>query len=1670
MKKFIHSLGCKTALLYFVFSLLSLHAQNITSVTQASTVSSSLTTKITDPSIPRLLKDKKRSASKTSGEKSAGKSVKDNSALNANSSAFQRINNSNLKLNTAANSNNAAILLRPDNVKNSRTSEGPEKSNTQENFTSPLDAMKGKQEDVTKRDAYSKHFKNSDGSFTAIIGAGQIHYEKNGKWADIDTKVEKSSYKNYTLSNTANVMESYFGKSTEGILSKTAEGEVKEFLNAEMFWEVKGQKINVLKGRDVLPKVDDDRVSYNNLFGRISAEYTVQTGKRKLNYIIPDRDALGKIPEKADYLVFSEEIQLPAGFSISKELKLETPKINSQTSMQPKIIKGIFILDSKGKAVYSFEAPFLVEKFKSGDFPIPTGEKPTLEYKIIAGKIILFTKVQTKWLLSANRIFPIAIDPTAVLYPYNVADASGYSTPTVGASGNIYAGYDNGWNRGWVTFNTSSLPSVLTVNSASLSVVIGAKVGTFNATTNTIRLGHSEYDLSSAYYFPAYADVYNAITNPANAFGAYNQIGNYAAGATVRTFDLAPTSTLALTEIAEKTGNGIAFFPVSFSPSWGTGTVQRYYGIFGYNDATRKPYLTVTYSTTDKYCHSAHLYANAASFLDAQYIGISNVKIGTINNATTFDNVPIGYHKYNLSTDLSIGNTYPLQVTYRDNGSPYNRGKIAAWVDWNDDGDFADADEYIGTSPNTTSGNQVVPFNVTVPTGTSVGIKRMRIRSAFGSDPGQSMAAGDFCKILSYGETEDYDVNVIASVSCDPVTASASEYVVCANKPTTLTASSTTTGYTYTWYTGWDNETHTGTVIEGTGNSIVVKPNVSTLYGVVATKTGCPTGVNAAYDLITIAVTPAPTLVVLDPVSAITCSNELSEINVVGGGIIPNDALDENFDGDDIPWIVRSNIGDDGLWGLYDSGGTFSSTDNSTFAIVGSIFAGNFSGVMESSLISEPISLKDYDTPINLTFNHTFWADYAIADVDISTDRGQTWTTLKSYSSDVGGPTSFQPESIGLNAYAGNDFILLRFNYFALEDDWFWAVDDIKITGSPKPTTIIWSPTAGLYTDMSRTPYLGGSATTLYASPLNTTTYTITAQTLVGCPAETTVIVERGDKDWGGISTNWNTPANWSEGTIPTANHCVIIPSTAQKPIITVGTDAFAKNLTVKAGAGLRIDGNLTVTAFVKNEATQNDVVVSSEGNLNQVNDNPLPANSGAITAKRDVKLSAGRQQYNYLISPLENQSLATVYKDAAGNPVPVPFVLYHSEATNKFYNSTGAYIKGRGLALKEPAVAFAPTVMTTSFSGNPTNGAFTFGLVNSNLSDTTKGYNLTGNPYPSNIDLRKLYDINGGKTDPTQVTSPNISATFYLWDNNGNTIYEQQGSSYLGQSYALFNVLSGSNGTGTAANSGTKIPTKIVKVGQGFMTKSLKSTYNLNFNNSIRTTQSTAIDYLGKENSAIPDDRYWLKMTAPSGIVSTIAVVYYAGGSNLFGAEDSRTLEGSDAVYSIVENENVGINGRSSFTDTDKIPLGTKHFSTGSYTFELAGKEGLFESAQNIYLKDKQNGVITNLTQGNYIFTANEGASAGRFEIIYKPESVLVTDSVIKEDLVIYREGQDFIIRSTSKKIDEVEVYDPSGRLMYTLKPHDTKALLHSEYLTRGIYLLKIKQGDLLTTKKIIK
>src|SRR5690606_29611068 len=129
--------------------------------------------------------------------------------------------------------------------------------------------------------------------------------------------------------------------------------------------------------------------------------------------------------------------------------------------------------------------------------------------------------------------------------------------------------------------------------------------------------------------------------------------------------------------------------------------------------------------------------------------------------------------------------------------------------------------------------------------------------------------------------------------------------------------------------------------------------------------------------------------------------------------------------------------------------------------------------------------------------------------------------------------------------------------------------------------------------------------------------------------------------------------------------------------------------------------------------------------------------------------------------------------------------------------------------------------------------------------------------------------------------------------------------------------------------------------------------------------------------------------------------------------------------------------NGRNTFNVNDIVNIGTRNYTAGINKIALGRKEGIFATSQPIYLRDNQTGTITNLSEGAYTFMAQAGESTGRFEIVYKPGGVLATDAAVKEDIVVYRDGQDFVVKAQRDPVSSVEIFDAAGRMVRRVEPN---------------------------------
>ena len=585
----------------------------------------------------------------------------------------------------------------------------------------------------------------------------------------------------------------------------------------------------------------------------------------------------------------------------------------------------------------------------------------------------------------------------------------------------------------------------------------------------------------------------------------------------------------------------------------------------------------------------------------------------------------------------------------------------------------------------------------------------------------------------------------------------ASPVNICAGSSSVLSVSSSNTGFVYTWTPG-----------PLTGATQTVTPATTTTYTVNASD-----GLCTATGSVTVTVNPASTNVVISPAAITKCASAPPQLlSATGGDIAGVAILNEDFNGGATPggWVLTNTSAGSGTnltnkaWtlrpdGYVASGNTFHSNDNSPFYITRSDLSG---GATKTILQTPGFSLAGY-TSASLTFYHhmsQFNGDDS-AIVEYATAAAGPWTRLRNFGS-RGSSNNFRADTINLTAYVGVTTNYIRFRYATTLSGFFWAIDNVKVTGGNTGSPIKWSPLAGLFTDAAGTvAYTGVVSPTIYANPTTTTIYTATATPVNACEKTQTIevtvrplaavfsgstsvcpsgsavisIALTGTGPWNltytdgtlpvtvtgitaspylftvnplvtttysltalsdiycsatpsdisatntavvtvsatafstwiGTTTDWNSPINWCGG-VPTATKDVVIPITANSPVIT-SVNAVAHDISIISGASITISSTGVLSfkgAFVNNGTLINDGTLVLNGSTSQafpggttgtitrmnvleVNNNAGVSFDKPLTITGMLKPTAGPVTLNNITVTLHSDTLATASVGALG-------------------------------------------------------------------------------------------------------------------------------------------------------------------------------------------------------------------------------------------------------------------------------------------------------------------------------------------------------------------------------------------------------------------------------------
>ncbi len=149
---------------------------------------------------------------------------------------------------------------------------------------------------------------------------------------------------------------------------------------------------------------------------------------------------------------------------------------------------------------------------------------------------------------------------------------------------------------------------------------------------------------------------------------------------------------------------------------------------------------------------------------NSSYAWTEKVVFGPINNASGNNG---GYQYFSGCKDFNMGSYYNLALT-PGYASVTEAVYWSCYIDYNQDGDFNDAGEYIATG----NGSQTLSGTIVIPNNCVLGQTRMRVIMK------KHSVVANSCSSFDFGEVEDYCINILPNasnlVSSNPSNANAS--------------------------------------------------------------------------------------------------------------------------------------------------------------------------------------------------------------------------------------------------------------------------------------------------------------------------------------------------------------------------------------------------------------------------------------------------------------------------------------------------------------------------------------------------------------------------------------------------------------------------------------------------------------------------------------------------------------------------------------------------------------------------------------------------------------------------------------------------------------------------------------------------------------------------------
>jgi len=515
--------------------------------------------------------------------------------------------------------------------------------------------------------------------------------------------------------------------------------------------------------------------------------------------------------------------------------------------------------------------------------------------------------------------------------------------------------------------------------------------------------------------------------------------------------------------------------------------------------------------------------------------------------------------------------------------------------------------------------------------------------------------------------------------------------------------------------------------------------------------------------------------------------------------------------------------------------------------------------------------------------------------------------------------------------------------------------------------------------------------------------------------------------EWiGSVDSDWNNMANWSDGVTPQSSRNAIIPDVGNSKNVfpVINGEASCLDLIIETGAIITIGsaGNLTVHGTLQSDGSM--VIQSDATSTGSLIDNGLIIGTGTNSIERYLSSN----KWHYISAPVDDPT-AQVFLGM--------YMMKWDEPSGEWSD-----IIDPNYVLSADMQGFAvwtynPGIVT--FSGDLNTGSRTMSTTNTfGASHDNKGFNFTGNPYPSAVN----WNVNDG-VGWTRIAG-NIDPSVYIWNNSAGNygVYVKDGAS-------------GTNGVDS-----------IIPPHQGFFVHCNAATGSIGINNGARI--HSAKDIL-KDTKALNIDLLKMKVWGNDFSDEVILQLNKMASTNFDSEFDGIKFFGEEyapQLYSVsADDRQLSVNSFPLAENYEIIPLGLEVGVAGKYSISVESLTG-FDITNKIQLEDLITGNIVTLNEGVlYNFSADPQNNPVRF-LLHLMGNMNI-DNSFSELLNIYSKDKTIFVEMAEVSNGEITLYSLTGQKISTTKITDLITSIKIQ--NAGCYIVSIMDNDALITRKII-